>query len=116
MGVVGQVVSGHRAEEMGLRLAVGMLEGAGLEEGGWDFTCVSCTPKINPSRRLWEFPIIFTINVLFIKLSHCKPLFHSHTACGDSLGQEIRSTPRNTASPRPGGMPWAGLVCLSEAS
>lgn len=66
-----------------------------LEEGGWGFTCVSCTPKISPGRRLWEFPVMFTVNVLFIKLSHCKPLFHNHPACGDRPAQETRSTPRN---------------------
>lgn len=65
------------------------------EEGGWDFTRMNCTPKIRPGRRLWEFPIIFAVNVLFIKLSHRKPLLHRHSACGDGLQQEVRSTPRN---------------------
>lgn len=33
---------------------------------------MSCTPKISLHERVGEFPVIFTLNVLFIKLSHCR--------------------------------------------
>lgn len=62
-------------------------------------TRLSCSPEMSPGRRLREFPITFTINALFIKLSHCRVLVRSHAACGDRPKQEKRSTPRNAGLP-----------------
>lgn len=62
-------VSRHRAE------LPPMIPKDAAGSGGWwrelGLHSRSCTPKISPGRRLWEFPVIFTVNVLFIKLSHC---------------------------------------------
>lgn len=106
---------GHKAEEMRLQSS----PRGGCREGGWDFTCVNCTPKIRPGSRLWEFPILFATNVLFIKLSHCKPLFRSRLRVEMGCNRKRGAHPR-TASPGLSGMPWVqpglALQCVEAPS